>query len=68
MVFSTKGWVPKDMEGLTKCVDPDQTALLIWVCTVCTDLPVPIFRTLKVNVLFCTLLHILALLTVKYTL
>ena len=39
---------PKDADGMADSVDPDQTAPLrsnpIWVCTVCSDLYVPICR------------------------
>ena len=50
---------PKDADGIANSVDPDQTApfrsSLIWVCTVSSDLPVPIFRILMVILvkIFC---------------
>ena len=31
---------PKDAEGIANSVDPDHTARLLWVCTVCPDLSV----------------------------
>ena len=39
---------PKDAEGIANSVDPDQTALLIWVCTVCPDLSVRKLRIITV--------------------
>ena len=42
---------PKGGDGIANSVDPDQTAIrssLIWVCTVCSDLSVPILRTFTV--------------------
>ena len=50
---------PKEADGMANSVDPDQTApfrsSLIWVCTVCLDLSVPIFRILMVILvkIFC---------------
>ena len=46
-----------DPDGMANNVGPDQTApirsSLTWVCTVCSDLCVPIFRFfLTVNTLF----------------
>ena len=42
----------KDSDRLTNRVDTDQTAplrsSLIWVCTVCSDLSVPIFQIITV--------------------
>ena len=39
---------PKDANGMETSADPDQTAplgsSLIWACTVCSDLYVPILR------------------------
>ena len=35
----------KDADGMTKSVDPDQTAPEIWVYTVC---PAPSLQTLKI--------------------
>ena len=44
--------LPKDANEMANSVDPDQTAplgsSLIWVCTVCSDLSVPIFRFVTV--------------------
>ena len=51
----------KDADRITNRVDTDQTALrssLIWVCTVCLDLSVPIFQII-------TVLHIIVLGTKK---
>ena len=39
---------PKDAEGIANSVDPDQTAPLIWVCTVCPDLSVRKLRIITV--------------------
>ena len=43
---------PKKADGLANSVDPDQTvpfrSSLIWVCTFCSDLSVPILRIFKV--------------------
>ena len=38
---------PNDAEGIANSVDPDQTAPLIWVCTVCPDLSVRKLRNIK---------------------
>ena len=52
---------PKDADEMANSVDPDQTAplgsSLIWVCTVCLDLCLPILRTFTVMkvVLLCSL-------------
>ena len=45
---------PKDAEGIANSVDPDQTAPdqtapLIWVCTVCPDLSVRKLRNIMVQ-------------------
>ena len=37
---------PKDVDGMTNSVDPDQTAP--WVCTVCQDLSVRKLRIITV--------------------
>ena len=47
--FTQPECIQKDGDGITNNVDPDQTApyirsSLIWVCTVCSDLSVPILR------------------------
>ena len=34
----------KDVDGIANSVDPDQTAPLIWVCTVGLDLSVQILK------------------------
>ena len=39
---------PNDAEGMANSVDPDQTAPLIWVCTVCSDLSVRKLRIITV--------------------
>ena len=42
----------KGGDGIANSVDPDQTAprsSLFWVCTVCSDLSVPILRTFTVQ-------------------
>ena len=39
---------PKDAEGIANRVDPDQTAPLIWVYTVCLNLPVRKLRNITV--------------------
>ena len=57
---------PKDAEGITDRVDPDQTAplgALIWVCTVCPDLSVRKLRNITVIQKHVTYLKGLALLT-----
>ena len=43
----------KDADRITNRVDTDQTApsSLIWVCTVCSDLSVPIFQIITLTVL-----------------
>ena len=38
---------PKDAYGMTTNEDPDQTAPLIWACTVCLDLSVRKLRIIK---------------------
>ena len=46
---------PKDADRMANSVDPDQTSSwssLIWVCTDCSDLFVPIFRIFMVNQFF----------------
>ena len=42
---------PGDAEGIANRVCPDQTALLIWVCTVCPDLYIRRLRisTVRLN-------------------
>ena len=43
--------IQKGGDGIANSVDPDQTAprsSLFWVCTVCSDLSVPILRTFTV--------------------
>ena len=40
---------PKDADGIANSVDPDQTAPLIQVCTVCPDLSVRKLRIITVN-------------------
>ena len=40
---------PKDAEGIANSVDPDQTAPLIWVCTVCPGLSVRKLRKITVT-------------------
>ena len=42
---------PKNAEGIANSVDPDYTAPLIWVCTVCPDLSVRKLRNITVVVL-----------------
>ena len=42
---------PKDAEEIANSVDPDQTASLIWVCTVCPDLSVRKLRKIMVVVM-----------------
>ena len=39
---------PKDAEGIANSTDPDQTAPMIWVCTVCPDLSVQKLRKITV--------------------
>ena len=39
---------PNDADGMENSVDPDQTAPLIWVCTVCQDLSVWKIRNITV--------------------
>ena len=39
---------PNDADGMANSVDPDQTATLIWVCTVCPDLSVRKLRNITV--------------------
>ena len=43
---------PKDGEEIANSVIPDQTAPLIWVCTVCPALPVQKLRIITVRALF----------------
>ena len=40
-----------DADGTANSEDPDQTALLIWVCTVCLDLSDRKLRILRINFL-----------------
>ena len=45
-------WHPKHADGIVNGVDPDQTALLVWVYIVCQGLPVKTLRVitlLKLN-------------------
>ena len=55
--FTVKQCPPQDENGIANCVDPDQTApcSLIWVCTVCTDLYVPILGIYAAGMLICKL-------------
>ena len=46
LVLSRHG---SDADPLANSVDSDQTAPLIWVCTVCSDLSVLILRTFMVR-------------------
>ena len=39
---------PKDVERMANSIDPDQTALLIRIYTVCSDIHVPIFKIFTV--------------------
>ena len=41
---------PKDASRIANSVDPDQTAPLTWVCTVCPDLSVRKLRNIMVSV------------------
>ena len=41
---------PNDADGMANTVDPDQTAPLIWVCTVCPGLSVQQLRIITVKV------------------
>ena len=41
---------PNDAEGIANSVDPDQTAPLIWVCTVCSGISVRKLRIITVFV------------------
>ena len=47
---------PKDAAEIANSVDPDQTAPLIWVCTVCSDLSVQKLRNITVSSPFFTFL------------
>ena len=40
---------PKDAKGRANSEDPDQTAPLVWVCTVCPDLYVRKLRVITVS-------------------
>ena len=40
---------PNDADGMANSVDPDQTAPLIWVCTVCPGLSVRKLRIITVS-------------------
>ena len=42
---------PNDAAGMANSVDPDQTAPLIWVCTVCLGISV---RKLRIVTVMCT--------------
>ena len=49
--FTLPECIQKVGDGIANSVDPDQTAprsSLFWVCTVCSDLSVPILRTFTV--------------------
>ena len=49
--FTLPECIQKGGDGIANSVDPDQTAprsSLFWVCTVCSDLSVPILRTFTV--------------------
>ena len=49
--FTQPECIQKGGDGIANSVDPDQTAprsSLFWVCTVCSDLSVPILRTFTV--------------------
>ena len=51
--FTLPECIQKGGDGIANSVDPDQTAprsSLFWVCTVCSDLSVPILRTFTVGV------------------
>ena len=53
MVLHCQNASKKCGDGIANSVDPDQTAprsSLFWVCTVCSDLSVPILRTFTVGV------------------
>ena len=39
---------PNDADGMANSVDPDQTAPLIWVCTVCSGISVRKLRIITV--------------------
>ena len=50
--FTLPECIHKGGDGIPNSVDPDQTAprsSLFWVCTVCSDLSVPILRTFTVT-------------------
>ena len=50
--FTLPECIQKGGDGIAYSVDPDQTAprsSLFWVCTVCSDLSVPILRTFTVH-------------------
>ena len=52
MVLHCQNASKKGGDGIANSVDPDQTApksSLFWVCTVCSDLSVPILRTFTVQ-------------------
>ena len=53
--FTLQECIQKGRDGIANSVDPDQTAQrssLFWVCTVCSDLSVPILRTFMVAFFF----------------
>ena len=53
--FTLPECIQKGGDGIANSVDPDQTAprsSLFWVCTVCSDLSVPILRTFTVFINF----------------
>ena len=64
-MFYNEAMNPKDAEGMANSADPDQTApfrgSLIWVCTVCSDLPVPILGILRYSLRFHYIVLILSL-------
>ena len=41
---------PHDADGMANSVDPDQTAPLIWVCTVCPGISVQKLRIIAVTI------------------
>ena len=56
--FTLPECIQKGGDGIANSVDPDQTAprsSLFWVCTVCSDLSVPIHRifTVLLNFVSC---------------
>ena len=41
---------PNDADGMANNVDPDHTAPLIWVCTVCPDLSIRIITVSYIHI------------------